>query len=139
MCGKPLRIFGTDYETPDGTAIRDYIHVTDLADAHLRALDHLMRGGASVSLNCGTGTGNSVKQVVDAVERVSGRTVPVEYGPRRQGDAPALVADSRRIAEAFGWRPRYSEIDTIVSTAWKWHTAFAAAGPAGEPERLPGG
>ena len=137
MGGAKLRIFGTDYPTPDGTAVRDYIHVTDLADAHVRALGHLMRGGASVSYNCGTGAGHSVKQVVEAVERVSGRAVPVELGPRRQGDAPALVADSRRIAEGLGWQPRYSAIDAIVSNAWNWHTAFSAARPAGEPERIP--
>ena len=138
MGGPGLRIFGTDYPTPDGTPIRDYIHVTDLADAHVRALGYLMAGGAGAAFNCGTGTGHSVRQVVETVERISGRKVPVEYGPRRQGDAPALVADARRIHEELGWRPQHSTLDAIVGTAWRWHSAFADSSPAGEPRRIPG-
>jgi UDP-arabinose 4-epimerase len=126
MAGPPLPILGTDYPTPDGTAIRDYIHVTDLADAHVRAFHSLLGDGASFGLsarfNCGTGIGHSVKQVVETVERISGRTVPVEYAPRRQGDAPILVADARRIHEKLGWAPRFSSLETIVSTAWQWAT-----------------
>ncbi len=139
MGGPSLRIFGTDYPTPDGTPIRDYIHVTDLADAHVRALGYLMAGGAGAAFNCGTGAGHSVRQVVETVERISGCKVPVEYVPRRPGDAPALVADARRIHDALGWEPQFSELDTIVATAWRWHTAFADSTPAGEPRRIPKG
>jgi len=122
--GPPLRILGTDYPTPDGTAIRDYIHVTDLADAHVRALSALLQNSspAVTRFNCGTGIGHSVKQVVEAVERVSGRRVPVQVAPRRQGDAAALVADAFLIRETFGWSPQFSSLDTIVTTAWKWAT-----------------
>jgi UDP-arabinose 4-epimerase len=122
-----LRILGNDYPTPDGTAIRDYIHVTDLADAHVRALRHVFHGGTSAQFNCGTGDGHSVQQVVDMVERVSGRQVPVEHAPRRQGDAPALVADPQRIRESLGWIPRHSSLETITRTAWSWYSAKAAA------------
>jgi UDP-arabinose 4-epimerase len=115
-----LGIFGTDYPTPDGTAIRDYIHVADLAEAHLRALVHLEHGGASVALNLGTGQGSSVKEVVAAVERLSGEKVPVRLEPRRAGDPPILVGDARRAAELIGWRPRYSSLDNIVRDALAW-------------------
>lgn len=120
MEGRPLHIFGTDYPTPDGTAIRDYIHVTDLADAHVRALDWLVRGGATARFNCGTGAGHSVRQIVEAVERVARRAVPVVCDPRRLGDAPELVANARLIHEQLGWEPRFSSLDTIVRTAWQW-------------------
>src|ERR1700730_4954960 len=102
---KPLRVFGTDYPTLDGTAIRDYIHVTDLAAAHLRAMRYLMEDGEPVTLNLGSGTGHSVREVIQAVEAQGGVPVPVEYGPRREGDAPALVADSTRPRDVLGWRP----------------------------------
>ena len=121
--GPPLRIMGEDYPTPDGTAIRDYIHVTDLADAHVRALHYLVEGGASAQFNCGAGVGHSVKQVVDMVEKISGKSVPVLHVPRRQGDAPALVADARRIRDVLGWTPRHSSLATIVDTAWRWHSS----------------
>ncbi|MEP7353166.1 MAG: UDP-glucose 4-epimerase GalE [Acidobacteriota bacterium] len=130
--GKPLRVFGTDYATPDGTAIRDYIHVLDLADGHVRALRHLIGGGDSLALNLGTGIGLSVREVIQAVERISGLTVPIEYGPRRDGDAPALVSDPRRVRAALGWEPKFSDIDTIVRTAWNWHKNV-------EPEVTTGG
>jgi UDP-arabinose 4-epimerase len=117
----PLRIFGTDYATPDGTAIRDYIHVTDLAEGHLQALRHLMSGGGSLVLNLGTGSGYSVREVIAAVERVSGERVPAELGPRREGDAPILVCDPRRARQTLAWTPRYSSLEAIVSTAWHWH------------------
>jgi UDP-arabinose 4-epimerase len=121
MGREPLRVFGTDYPTPDGTAIRDYTHVTDLAEAHLRALRYLMHGGESVTLNLGTGTGHSVRQVIRAVEMQAGRAVPVEYRPRREGDAPALVADPTRAREVLAWVPGYSSLATIVRTSWQWH------------------
>ena len=119
-----VEIYGTDYPTPDGTAIRDYIHVTDLADAHVLALRYLMEGGESVALNLGTGRGFSVREVVAAVERSSGgRKTPIRDAPRRTGDPPSLVADPGRAADLLGWRPQYSDLDTIVQTAWKWHAA----------------
>ncbi|MEO8096344.1 MAG: UDP-glucose 4-epimerase GalE [Acidobacteriota bacterium] len=117
----PLKIFGDDYPTPDGTAVRDYIHVTDLADGHLRALNHLIKGGDNLKLNLGTGNGYSVKQVIDAVERISGKKVPAQMGPRREGDAPELVCDPRRAREILGWIPQHSSLDEIVQTAWRWH------------------
>jgi UDP-arabinose 4-epimerase len=115
-----LQIFGTDYPTPDGTAIRDYIHVADLADAHLLALGCLQNGEKALALNLGTGQGHSVREVVASVEKASGRKVPrVEVG-RRAGDPPALVADARRAAQSLGWRAKYPELDTIVEHAFQW-------------------
>lgn len=113
-------IFGNDYPTADGTAVRDYIHVSDLADAHLRALNYLTDGGESTAINLGTGKGYSVRQIVQAVERLSGRKVAVVESPRRAGDPPMLVADASRAASVLGWRPVYSDLDTIVRTAWDW-------------------
>jgi UDP-arabinose 4-epimerase len=124
--GKELSIFGTDYPTPDGTAIRDYIHVVDLGDAHLRALEHLQRGEKSLFLNLGTGRGHSVREVIGAVEKVSGRKVPAREVGRRAGDPPALVADPRRAAEVLGWTPRYADITTIVEHACRWHEKKAS-------------
>lgn len=117
----PLQVFGTDYPTPDGTAIRDYVHVTDLAHAHLGALRHLLAGGPSLELNIGTGRGHSVMEVIRAVEHLADVPLPVNYAPRRPGDAPILVADPARARAALGWTPRFSELDTIVRTAWNWH------------------
>lgn len=113
-------IFGNDYSTPDGTAVRDYIHVSDLADAHLRALTYLANGGESTAINLGTGKGYSVRQIVEAVERLSGLPVAVKELPRRAGDPPSLVADASRAASVLGWRPVHSDLDTIVQTAWNW-------------------
>ena len=121
----PLEVYGTDYPTPDGTAIRDYIHVDDLADAHLKALDHLGRGGETVALNLGTGTGSSVREVLAAAERAAGRPVPARDAPRRPGDPVALWADNRRAKELLGWEPRYG-LDEIVTSAWQWHSLTAA-------------
>jgi UDP-arabinose 4-epimerase len=118
--GPPLQLFGTDYPTPDGTAIRDYVHVADLADAHVLALRHLSGGGASFAANVGTGVGHSVRAVIGAVERASGRAVACNESPRRAGDSPELVADSRRIQGLLGWRPRYAELQTIVDHAFTW-------------------
>ena len=115
-----LKIFGTDYETPDGTCIRDYIHVDDLIDAHVLALDHLSRGGASRIFNCGYGHGYSVKEVVKEVKVVTGIDFPVKETDRREGDPPALVADSSLIRKELGWKPRYDDLAFIIRTAWEW-------------------
>jgi UDP-arabinose 4-epimerase len=116
-----LSIFGTDYPTVDGTAIRDYIHVADLAGAHWLALLHLERAGGSLRLNLGTGKGHSVRQVIAAVERISGRKVPVQEAGRRAGDPPVLVADAREAANVLRWRPDYPDLETIVEHAFRWH------------------
>jgi len=118
--GKPVTLFGDDYATPDGTCIRDYIHVTDLAQAHIAAVEMLCAGGESNRYNVGTGRGYSVKEVLSAVEKVTGEKVPFTMGPRRDGDPPMLVADSTRLQQELGWRPRYSDLETIVETAWAW-------------------
>lgn len=123
--GPALRIFGDDYPTPDGTAVRDFIHVTDLADAHVRALRSLMGGGASAQFNCGTGNGHSVKEVIEMVERVSGKPVRCEFAPRRMGDAPSLVADAWLIGHALQWTPQHSSLRTICDTAWQWYSKNA--------------
>ncbi|AOU98643.1 UDP-glucose 4-epimerase GalE [Acidihalobacter yilgarnensis] len=120
-----LQIFGTDYPTPDGTCIRDYIHIEDLARAHLAALDYLAGGGASAVLNCGYGRGYSVREVADAVRRVSGVEFRVDEAPRRAGDPPALVADNTRIRRELGWTPAYDDLDRIVADAWRWERKFA--------------
>jgi UDP-glucose-4-epimerase GalE len=120
--GRPVTLFGDDYQTPDGTCIRDYIHVSDLAEAHIRALDHLMNGGHSDAYNAGTGAGLSVREVLRAVEQVTGRKVPHVIGPRRAGDPPVLVANSDRLQRELGWKPKRSAIDIIVKDAWAFHT-----------------
>ena len=120
-----LQIFGSDYPTPDGTCIRDYIHVNDLAEAHVLALEYLANGNRSVSLNLGTGKGSSVKEVLDTVEVVTGRAVPNRIGPRRAGDPPSLVADPSRANELLNWRAKRSLKD-IVATAWNWMNRGAA-------------
>ena len=117
----PVRVFGTDYPTPDGTAIRDYIHVVDLAQAHVRALEYLWEGGASDAFNLGTGTGHSVRQVIGTVERVGGREVPFVEAPRRSGDPPELVADTAKAKRVLGWQARW-DLEGIVKTAWRWHS-----------------
>ncbi|MGF1581291.1 MAG: UDP-glucose 4-epimerase GalE [Gemmataceae bacterium] len=116
-----ITIFGTDYPTPDGTCIRDYIHVNDLAEAHLLALQH-MQPGQATAFNLGTGTGYSVREVIQTVEKVSGKTVPIIKGERRPGDPPALVAASEKIRRELGWEPKYTTLESIVETAWKWHS-----------------
>jgi UDP-glucose-4-epimerase GalE len=118
--GQPITLFGDDYATPDGTCIRDYIHVTDLAQAHIAAVEMLCAGGESNKYNVGTGRGYSVKEVLQAVEKVTGQKVPFVMGPRREGDPPELVADSSRLQRELAWRPAYSDLETIVETAWAW-------------------
>ena len=118
--GKPVTIFGQDYATPDGTCIRDYIHIVDLAEAHRRALEHLLGGGRSDAFNVGTGTGQSVMEVIKAVEEVTQAKVPYEVGPRREGDAPVLVANSGKLQGILGWKPKYPRILEMVETAWKF-------------------
>jgi UDP-glucose-4-epimerase GalE len=124
--GPPLRVFGVDYPTPDGTCLRDYIHVSDLAGAHLLALQHLEAGGTSDRYNLGNGQPFSVKDVLAAVERVTGLRVPWVPGARRDGDPSVLFASSARIRRELGWRPSISSLDEIVRTAWRWHAAHPA-------------
>lgn len=125
-----LQIFGGDYPTPDGTAIRDYVHVTDLAQAHLRALKRLREGGTSATLNCGYGRGYSVAEVIQSFERVTGESLPHEAAPRRAGDPPQLIADNAAIRTTLDWRPRYDDIDFIVESAIDWERRLAARGDA---------
>jgi len=126
-------VFGTDYPTPDGTAVRDYVHVTDIADAHVRALDAPVTG--AVAVNLGTGTGCSVRDVVQVAEVVTGRRIATTPRPRRPGDPPVLVAAAERAVSVLGWRPRHSALTEIVATAWRWHQAH----PRGYTEQTPGG
>lgn len=118
-----ITLFGTDYPTPDGTAIRDYIHVTDLAEAHVLALTRLLNGADSFTVNMGTGQGHSVREVIRAVEQVGDRPVPVVETARRPGDAPVLVADGSRAMDLLGWQPSFTDLTAIVETAWQWHAS----------------
>lgn len=118
--GKPLTVFGRDYPTPDGTCIRDYIHVADLALAHVQGLRYLSQGGASAVLNLGLGRGFSVLEVVQAIEKISGRPVPFVFGERRAGDPAVLVADASESRRVLSWHPQYDSLDTIVKDAWRW-------------------
>jgi len=117
----PLTVFGDDYPTPDGTCIRDYVHVSDLANAHVLALDQVLAGRVSITLNLGIGYGFSVSEVIAAIERVTGRSVPYDIGPRRDGDPPVLVASVDKAFDLLKWKPRHIELDSIVRTAWAWH------------------
>jgi len=116
-----IDIYGTDYPTEDGSCVRDYIHVADLADAHVRALDYLIDGGETTAVNLGTGMGYSVREVIAAVERVTGKRVPRREMPRRAGDPAVLVADPTRARKLLGWLPTHSDLDTVIHTAWTWH------------------
>lgn len=116
-----IAIYGTDYPTPDGTCIRDYIHVCDLAEAHILGLEYLLKGGASAVFNLGNGQGFSVREVIDAAQRVTGRPIPVVEADRRPGDASILVGSSQKARELLGWDPKYGDIDTILTHAWQWH------------------
>jgi UDP-glucose-4-epimerase GalE len=120
VSGVPMTIFGDDYETPDGTCIRDYVHVNDLAEAHVAAIEKLLAGGTSDVFNVGTGVGHSVLEVMQAVEQVAGRKVPHEIGPRREGDPPVLVANSDKLKRTLGWTPKFPQIKDIVATAWQF-------------------
>ena len=115
-----IKLFGTDYNTPDGSAIRDYIHVSDIADAHIRALLYIAGNQESVTLNLGTSKGHSVKEVIDAARRVTGQPIAVEECERREGDPAVLVADAAKAKGTLGWKPQYSDIETIIKTAWQW-------------------
>jgi UDP-glucose 4-epimerase len=128
-----VRIFGTDHPTPDGTAIRDYIHVLDLAEAHRCALEAIDANDASLTVNVGTGVGASVLEVLDTARRVTGRPIAADEGPRRVGDPPAVWADTTRAGGLLGWRATRS-LEDIVSTAWRWHTSH----PDGYGDDLPG-
>jgi UDP-arabinose 4-epimerase len=120
--GTPLDVFGDDYPTPDRTCIRDYVHVSDLADAHVLALEYLLDGGPSDALNLGTGNGYSVREVIDAAQAITGRNVPYRVVPRRPGDPAILIADPSRAERILGWRAQRSALHNMVSTAWTWHT-----------------
>lgn len=115
-----LTVFGTDYDTPDGTCIRDYVHIVDLCDAHMLALQHLTNGGESRAYNLGNGQGYSVKEVIQVAERISGKRIPVKYGPRRAGDPPRLVANASKIHKDWGWSPRFAKLEQIIEHAWHW-------------------
>jgi UDP-glucose 4-epimerase len=135
-----FKVFGSDYETRDGTCLRDFIHVMDLADAHSRAVQYLLDGGKSVTLNLGTGEGTTVRELLEAIGTVTGREIPVEYVGRRDGDSPALVADNAKVKSVLGWTPAH-DLASIIETAWNWHsrTNFGSGysllvnGPAAHP------
>ena len=116
-----IKIFGTDYDTPDGTCIRDYIHVTDLADAHLKALKYLEAGGKSQVFNLGNDNGFSVREVIETARKVTGKEIKVTETDRRQGDPPILVGSSQKAKELMGWKPKYDDLSQIIRTAWQWH------------------
>jgi UDP-glucose 4-epimerase len=128
----PLSVYGGDYPTRDGTCVRDYVHVEDLAEAHALAVEHLAGGGSSAVLNLGTGEGATVLEVLHAAERASGRTVPVTMAPRRPGDPAELIADNERARQLLGWKPTRG-LDEIVGSAWAWHSAHPDGVGAGEP------
>lgn len=121
--GEPLRLFGNDYATPDGTCVRDYVHVDDLAAAHLKALEYLHDHPGAHRFNLGNGQGFSVLEVIEAVRRVSGRDLPFRWEPRRPGDPPALVAASAQARQVLGWEPHYTDLGQIIASAWRWHSA----------------
>jgi len=126
----PVPVYGTDYATPDGTAVRDYVHVLDLAEAHVRAARHLAAGGPPLTLNLGSDRGASVREVVAAVKRVTGRDVPTTDAARRAGDPPVLIATSEAARRVVGWKPQFGDLDAIVETAWEWRQRFPEGYPA---------
>lgn len=129
LTGVAVDVYGSDYPTRDGTCVRDYIHVTDLADAHVAALEYLLNGGASVALNLGAGLGYTVREVIQAAQMVTGREVPYRITERRPGDAAILIADPARAQRILRWRPHRSTLESIVASAWAWHTRPAIAKP----------
>jgi UDP-glucose-4-epimerase GalE len=118
--GAPVRIFGSDYDTPDGSCVRDYVHVSDIAEAHVQALDHLFKGGNSCALNLANACGYSVKEVIAAAELICGHTIPVESAARRSGDPPVLIGDASRAHALLNWRPTRSELQIQIGDAWRW-------------------
>ena len=118
-----ISIFGDDYPTKDGTCIRDYIHVTDLAQVHILALDYLLNGGDNNVFNLGNGVGFTVKEVIDVARAVTGHPIPAQVSPRRAGDPAQLIASSEKAIKVLGWKPQYNDLNTIIATAWKWHSA----------------
>jgi UDP-glucose 4-epimerase len=118
-----FQVLGTDYDTCDGSCVRDFVHVLDLADAHTRAIEHLLNNGTSHALNLGSGQGTTVKELLEAVQRVVGRDFDIKYGPRRQGDSPALVADNALARRTIGWSPRH-DLKSIIASAWNWHSNY---------------
>ncbi len=128
--GEPLTVFGEDYETPDGTCIRDYIHVNDLAEAHIAAVEALLAGARSEQFNVGTGRGHSIREMLRAAEAVTGSAVPYRVGPRRDGDPPVLVANSEKLQRMLGWRPRYTDLKPIIETAWNFEQKRSEAASA---------
>jgi UDP-glucose 4-epimerase len=122
-----VKIFGTDYNTKDGTCVRDYVHVTDIAKAHLLAVDYLARGGGNAVLNIGTNQGYTVREFVESCRAVTGHAIPVIEAPRRAGDPPALVAGNAALRETLDWQPDYNTLESIVNSAWKWHSVQGAA------------
>jgi len=119
-----VTVFGRDYDTADGTCIRDYVHVADLASAHALAVDYLMAGGASTAFNLGNGLGFSVQQVIDTARAVTGRQIPTLDAPRRAGDPPRLVADASKAMQVLGWQPAYASLERIVAHAWQWELQY---------------
>jgi UDP-glucose 4-epimerase len=126
-----LRVYGTDFPTPDGTAVRDYVHVSDVAAAHVSALQYLEAGGTSERINLGSGNGVSVREVIETVERLSGAPIPTREEQRRPGDPPALIASAKRAEKVLGWKPSFTDIESIISTAWNWSSGQL------EPEAVP--
>jgi UDP-arabinose 4-epimerase len=131
--GAPLTVFGDDYETPDGTCVRDYVHVADLADAHVRALAAMDRQEGFQAFNLGTGRGLSNMEIIAAARRRTGREIPIRVGPRRVGDPPVLTADASKASRELGWTPRLSSVDDIIDTAWRWRQSRHAEVPARDP------
>ena len=130
---KSISVFGSDYDTPDGTCVRDYIHILDLCSAHTLALKHLESGGESIALNLGNGSGHSVREIIEAARKVTGRDINVIDTPRREGDPPFLVADSSRAINELGWKPQYGDIEVIIKHAWQWLNAAIDRGLYPEP------
>ena len=118
---KELGVFGNDYDTPDGTGVRDYIHVNDLAQAHILAMEYLSKGGESNIFNLGNGVGFTVKEVIETARKVTNHTIPIREEERRAGDPSVLIASSEKARKVLGWKPQYADLETIISTAWKWH------------------
>lgn len=122
-----FEVFGSDYDTRDGTCVRDYVHVIDLADAHVRALEYLLDGGTSLALNLGTGTGTTVNELLETISAVSGQDFPISFSARRPGDSPVLVANNEMAQDVLGWQPQFS-LEEIARSAWRWHTSQNMSG-----------